>query len=94
MIIGVMEIDFRINDSFSLKDKRRVIKSIIEKSKRLFNISIAETDNNEMINFGTVGLSAVSKDDGRFIESTFDKVLDFIENNFDVEIVNVRRDFL
>ncbi|WP_051129543.1 DUF503 domain-containing protein [Hippea alviniae] len=89
-----MEIDFRINDSFSLKDKRRVLKSIIEKSRRLFNISMAETDNNEMHNFATVGLSIVSRDDGRFIESVFDKILDFIENNFDVEIVDVRRDFL
>ena len=42
MIIGACRVDIRIPGAHSLKDKRRVVKSIKERLKNQFNVSIAE----------------------------------------------------
>ncbi len=88
-----MQIEIRIEDSFTLKDKRRVLKSLIERTKRSFNVSIAEVDNNEIVNFATLGLSTVSNST-RFIDEVFDKILGFLENNFNIEIVKAKRELI
>jgi len=88
-----MQIDIRIEDSFTLKDKRRVLKSLIERTKRNFNVSIAEVDNNEIGNFATLGLSTASNST-RFIDEVFDKILGYLENNFNVEIIKAKRELL
>lgn len=93
MIVGLMQIEIRIEDSFTLKDKRRVLKSLIERTKRSFNVSIAEVDNNEIVNFATLGLSTVSNST-RFIDEVFDKILGFLENNFNIEIVKAKRELI
>ncbi len=88
-----MQIEIRIEDSFTLKDKRRVLKSLIERTKRNFNVSIAEVDNNEIVNFATLGLSTVSNST-RFIDEVFDKILGFLEINFNIEIVKAKRELI
>ncbi len=93
MIVGVMEVDIRIEDSFSLKDKRRVLKSLIERTKRNFNVSIAEVDSNEVHNFATIGIATVSNST-KYIDGSFNKILDFWEYNFNIEIVDSRRELL
>jgi len=90
VIVGVMEIDFLIYDSFSLKDKRRVVKSLIERVKHNFNVSIAEVDNLDKHNFATVGVAVVSNEHA-FIDRVFDKLIAFVESSFAVEIVDIRR---
>jgi len=93
VIVGLMQIEIRIEDSFTLKDKRRVLKSLIERTKRNFNVSIAEVDNNEIVNFATLGLSAVSNST-RFIDEVFDKILGYLENNFNIEIIKAKRELI
>ncbi len=44
MTIGVLHIDFLIPGARSLKDKRRVIKSLKQRMGNRFNCSVAETD--------------------------------------------------
>lgn len=44
MIIGVLEMDFLIPDARSLKDKRRVVKSLKDQLRNRFNCSVAEVD--------------------------------------------------
>ncbi len=93
MVVGIMEIDFKIFNTRSLKDKRRVVKSLIDKTKNLFNVSISEVDNNDMINYSTVGLACVSNS-SRFVESLMDKILEFYDGNYDIEIVSARKELL
>ncbi len=88
-----MQIEIRIEDSFTLKDKRRVLKSLIERTKRNFNVSIAEVDNNEIVNLATLGLSAVSNST-RFIDEVFDKILGYLESNFNIEIIKAKRELI
>ena len=48
MHVGAMTVELLIADSSSLKDKRRHLKSIIERMKSRFNVSIAEVDHQDL----------------------------------------------
>ncbi len=93
MVVGVMEISFRIPGSFSLKDKRRVLKSLIDRTRNNFNVSIAEVESHDIVNLATVGLSCVSNS-RRVAEGILDRCLEFYEGNYDIEIVEARKEFL
>lgn len=44
MTIGLLEISLQIPGARSLKDKRRVVKSLVERMRNRFNCSVAEVD--------------------------------------------------
>ena len=60
MVIGVCTIRLHLPGSGSLKDKRRVIKSIIARLQRQFNIAIAEVDEHDSWQHATLGVACVS----------------------------------
>lgn len=77
-----------IFDSYSLKDKRSVLKSIIHKVHNKYNVSIAEVDENDIHNKSVLGISIVGNQKN-ICEQMFQDILDFIENNYPVEIIGI-----
>ena len=55
MIVGTGKIKFKLYDINSLKEKRKIVKSIINRIKNKFNISIAETDLNDSHSWAEIG---------------------------------------
>jgi len=47
MVVGVCRVILNINEAFSLKEKRQVVKSIVERVKSRFNASVAEVGFND-----------------------------------------------
>lgn len=62
MNIGICRIDLEFPDSHSLKDKRRALRSILERVKSRFNVSIAEVDHYDNWKMATLGITCVSND--------------------------------
>ena len=62
MIIGICTCEIFIFNANSLKSKRSVVKSIIEKSKNRFNISIAEVGENDKWQKSIIAFSTISND--------------------------------
>lgn len=87
MVVGVCRVSLIIHDNDSLKGKRQVIKSIVEKVRNKFNISIAEVGENDIWQRAELGLTAVGNDRA-FINSVMDKALNFIEGLHTAEIIN------
>ncbi|WP_326908781.1 DUF503 domain-containing protein [Sedimentibacter sp. MB31-C6] len=87
MIVGTCEIELLIFESNSLKEKRHVIKSIIERIKSRFNVSIAEIDYHELWNRSLLGVAVVSNKKS-ICESSISKVIEFIDNDERVEIIS------
>lgn len=79
MVIGVCTIHLNIDDAFSLKEKRHVIKSIIERVKSRFNASVAEVDLNDKWKNAVIGIACVSNEAGH-ADSMLSKIVDFVEN--------------
>jgi len=76
----------------SLKEKRMVVKSLIDRAKNQFNISIAEIDEQDTHQTIVLGLACVAGSVS-LADSMIDSVLSFIETNADAEIIDIRREF-
>ena len=87
MVIGVLRVRLFISDAQSLKDKRRIIKSLIERIKNKFNLSVAETGLLDAWNDSELGLVCVSNE-AAHSDRMMSSAIEFIENNGWVEITD------
>ena len=60
MPVACMTIDLRIEHAHSLKDRRQVVRSLKEKLRNGFNISVAEMDETITWQSATLGIAAIS----------------------------------
>jgi hypothetical protein len=79
MVVGVLEITLLLHGIGSLKEKRGVVKSIVERTRNRFNIAIAEVAMNDDHHRAQIGVSAVGNDQS-VINSVLDKVIDAVED--------------
>ncbi|MDK7755247.1 MAG: DUF503 domain-containing protein [Peptoniphilus harei] len=93
MIIGICTCEIFIFNANSLKSKRSVVKSIIEKSKNRFNISIAEVGENDKWQKSIIAFSTISNDQ-KIVEETIEKVINFFDSYSEIEIININREIL
>lgn len=87
MIIGICIIELHIPASRSLKHKRQVIKSLKDRIRLNFNISVAEIDSLNLWQKATLGLAAVNNDK-KYIDAMFDKIILLLKDNRAVSIIN------
>ena len=87
MHIGICTLHLRLPESHSLKEKRRIIKSVKDRIRNKFNVSIAEIDAQDKWQWATLGVACVSND-ARFVNSVLSKIVDFINNVHLVELVD------
>ena len=89
MIVSMIQLLFEIPDSFNLKEKRQVIRSVKDKLQRRFHMSAAEVDLQDSISFAQIGGALVSNS-RVFGESVMNKALEMIENDIPVRIQDVK----
>lgn len=88
MHIGVCMLKFRLPENGSLKGKRQVLKSIVDRVKNRYNVSIAEVDNQDSWQLISLGITCVSNSSPHANE-VLSKVVNFIQNSkFDVEMLD------
>ncbi len=80
MIVGVMTAQLYLHGVTSLKDKRKIVKSLIERLKNRFNISVSEVDHNDIKTSAIIAIAVVSNDT-QFVNKQLDKILDFMRND-------------
>ncbi|MDR1690087.1 MAG: DUF503 domain-containing protein [Clostridiales bacterium] len=82
------ELTFYIPHSASLKDKRQVRLSIVDKVRRKFNASVAETDTQDSRQTLTIGVAVVSAD-ASHARQMIDEIIRFMEEHTDAELTGV-----
>ena len=90
MFVTNMLISITIYDAMSLKDKRMVVKSIVERIKSRFNVSVCEASDNDKWQVSDLGFSFVSNE-SKYNE-TIEKIINFIDNDDRVEITNIDKE--
>lgn len=60
MAIAYLSLDLRIEGSHSLKDKRQVVRSLKDKLRASFNVSVAEIDNLDLWQLASIGVVSIS----------------------------------
>ncbi|MEE9325242.1 MAG: DUF503 domain-containing protein [Dehalococcoidia bacterium] len=95
MKIGVCKVKLRLPGNRSLKGKRQVLRSIKDRLRNKFNISVAEVEDHQLWQLMTLGLACVSNDT-RHLNEVMSKVVNFIESikgdaellDYEVEIIH------
>lgn len=77
MTIGVLQLEIGVPDAMSLKDKRRVIKSMKDRIAHAHNVSIAEVGALDEHRRAILGIAMVGND-GRYIEGALSKLVDLV----------------
>lgn len=80
MVVGILQITLDIPAAFSLKEKRKVVKSLVERTRHRFNVAVAEVGDHELYNRAQIGLTAVANDAG-LVNAILDKALDALESS-------------
>jgi hypothetical protein len=62
MNVGVLQVELVIPGARSLKDKRQVVKSVLDRLRATFNVSAAEIDHLDLHQRAMLGFAAVSND--------------------------------
>jgi uncharacterized protein YlxP (DUF503 family) len=86
VIIGTARVEFVIPESNSLKSRRRVVKSVKDKIRSRFNVSVADVGDQNLWQRVVIGVAVVASD-RRFVESVLSKILDLIGSDPRVEVL-------
>lgn len=87
MTVGTCRVELQIPANASLKGKRQVLRSIKDRVRSRFNVSIAEVDRLDEWQRATVGIACVSND-ARFADEVLSKVVHLIETSADALILD------
>ena len=93
MVVGVMQIELAIDWAQSLKDKRRVVKSLRDTLHRHHMVSVSEVGDQDIWNRASMGIAIVGSS-GSAIGATLDRVLERIRATPDCELTSVSREVL
>lgn len=91
MIVGSITWQLSLPGCGSLKEKRAVVRSLKDRLRHRFNVSIAETDHQDVWTRAELSAAVVSSD-GRFVESVLDKLDHFVQTHARAVITGTRRE--
>lgn len=86
MVVGILKMELHLIENRSLKGKRKVVRSIVDKVKSKYNVSVAEVGSNDKWQKIEIGISAVGND-RRHVDSSLNHVFGFVESLYIAEIV-------
>ena len=94
MIIGVCQLTFQLYASDSLKEKRRVVRAIIDRTRARFNVAIGEVADQDVWGTCVIGITCVSTS-VRHANSVLDKVTNHITGlALEMDIIDREMDFI
>ncbi len=91
MFVGVLRLTLHLPEPGSLKSKRHLLRSAIDRVKAKFNVSIAEVADNDLWQKSVLGVAAVGNDHA-FVNEALDKVADFVSSMHGGQIQVTARD--
>jgi uncharacterized protein YlxP (DUF503 family) len=93
MTIGVLEVELRIPDATSLKVKRMVVKSIKDRIRNKFNVSVSEISHLSSRQSCSLGIAHLSTARS-FTHQVLSDVVRFIEAQRQVQLVDFQMSML
>lgn len=79
MVVGLLTIELQIPESNSLKEKRQVVRALIQRIRQGYNVSVAEVDHQNSWQLATVAVACVS-DEAAMAQQLMEKVVDFVQH--------------
>lgn len=86
MRVAALRVELHIPAPRSLKEKRAVLRRIVEGARRLGSYSVAEVDRHDAWQRAVLGIAIVAPD-GRGLESHIGRLRRYLDHQLDVEIL-------
>ena len=93
MHVGVVRVELFVPTSHSLKEKRAVIKPIVEGARRRFAVAAAEVAHQDTWQRADLGVAALAGSAGH-VEEVLDEVERFVWSHPEIEVLAARRQWL
>jgi uncharacterized protein len=93
MVIGVLQFELLIHGSASLKDKRRVVRSVKDRLHREHQVSVAEVGLADRMDVASMALACVGTD-GRRVGEVLDRIGSKLRALGDAEVGDMARHVL
>ena len=91
MFVGILRLTLHLPAPGSLKSKRHLVRSAIDRVKAKFNVAIAEVAANDLWQRSVLGVAAVGNDRA-FVAEVLDRVADFVASIHGGQILVTARD--
>lgn len=93
MVIGILQCELLIHDSESLKDKRRVVRSLKDRLHREHLAAVAEVGEPDVLNRAVLGIAVVGRE-GRQVGEVLDRISAKLRSCVDAEVGGMAREIL
>jgi uncharacterized protein YlxP (DUF503 family) len=93
MVIGLLRVEVYYPESGSLKTKRSTLKSVTDRLRKQFNVSVAEVEYQNLWQRSVLAVATVNTDRAH-ADSTLSKALDLMEREGDWQVTGVQTEFL
>src|SRR5947199_8394684 len=87
MVVGSLRVRLLIRESRSLKDKRQVVRSIKDRLRNEFNVSVAEVDALDHRQMIVLGFAAVGPEAG-LVRSTLEQIVNALRSHPVAEFID------
>ncbi|SRR5262245_47730380 len=79
MIVGISSFELHLPASRSLKDKRRVVKSLVDKIHQRFRVSVAETDFHDLHQRAEISMAVVTNGEAE-MDNLMEEIRSLVES--------------
>ena len=91
--VALIHLEFHVPQAACLKDKRRALRSIKDRLRAQFNVSVAEVEAHDVWQTAVLGVAAVGVD-RPFVEGLLDSVASLVRNSGQVVLARCEKEFL
>ncbi len=88
MRVAALRVELRLPGAQSLKEKRAILRPILEGIRKLGSYSVAEVDGHDFWQRCTLGI-AIAARDGRSLEMQLDKLRRYLDSRGDIEVIDL-----
>jgi hypothetical protein len=93
MVLAYAVFDLHLPGCRSLKEKRMIVRSLKTRLRNEFDVSAAEVAAQDLLERAELAVAAVGPDQVP-LDALLQKVLSFVEDNLDGELLNYRNEFI
>lgn len=87
MVVGICRIELALHGVKSLKEKRGIVRRVIDRTTNRFNVAAAEVAAQDSHRVAVIGLTVVSED-GRHAQSMLDKIVEYVGGSTEAPIMS------
>lgn len=92
MVVGVARVELSMPENGSLKDKRRIVRSLLDRVRNRFNVAAAEVEHQDRRDRAVLALVCVSNEAGH-VDEMLTRMVNWIDAQTHGQLVHVEREF-